>query len=72
MGKIITMIAAANGFLAVALGAFGAHGLRKILEANQRMQTYETAVSYHFYHALALLGLGLFIQNNQNERIFKI
>lgn len=44
--------------LAVAMGAFGAHGLKKVL-APELMATYETAVQYHFYHALGLLAVGL-------------
>lgn len=49
-------IAAASGFLAVALGAFGAHGLR--LEG-QAAQWFETASRYHLVHAPALLGVAL-------------
>ena len=48
-------IAAVLGFLAVALGAFGAHGLRDVLEKNGRLATWETAVLYHLTHAVVLL-----------------
>lgn len=51
--------AAAFGFLAVLLGAFGAHGLESRLTELDRVETWETAVFYHFVHALALLGLSL-------------
>jgi uncharacterized membrane protein YgdD (TMEM256/DUF423 family) len=44
--------------LAVALGAFGAHGLRARLDAYQ-MSVYEKAVFYHFVHALGLLIVSL-------------
>lgn len=47
-------IGAFLGMLAVILGAFGAHGLEKILSANQ-IDTFETGVRYHFYHTFALL-----------------
>jgi len=40
--------------LAVALGAFGAHGLKPRLDA-YRMSVYEKAVLYHFLHALGIL-----------------
>jgi uncharacterized membrane protein YgdD (TMEM256/DUF423 family) len=50
--------AAVLGFLGVALGAFGAHGLEHILEENDRVATWETAVLYHLVHAVALLGVG--------------
>lgn len=44
--------------LAIAAGAFGAHGLKKVL-APEQMNIYETAVHYHVYHALGLLVVGL-------------
>jgi len=45
--------------LAVALGAFGAHGLEARLEASQSVDTWETAVRYQAWHGLALIALGL-------------
>lgn len=52
------MLCGANGLLAVALGAFGAHGLRARLAAladgAQRLGWWETAAHYHLTHALAL------------------
>ncbi|ROR98941.1 uncharacterized membrane protein YgdD (TMEM256/DUF423 family) [Sinobacterium caligoides] len=48
------IIAAFSGFLAVAIGAFGAHGLKGHI--NEALMTvYQTGVQYHFYHTLALL-----------------
>jgi uncharacterized membrane protein YgdD (TMEM256/DUF423 family) len=44
--------------LAMVLGAFGAHGLKAQLSPDQ-LQVYETAVMYHFFNALGLLGIGL-------------
>ncbi len=44
--------------LATAFGAFGAHALKSQLPPD-RLQVYETAVRYHFFHALGLLGIGL-------------
>jgi uncharacterized membrane protein YgdD (TMEM256/DUF423 family) len=50
--------AAVSGFLAVALGAFGAHGLRDALD--QRGQDlWQKAVLYQMFHTLALLAIGL-------------
>jgi len=46
-------IAAINGALAVAAGAFGAHGLQDRIDAHD-MQIFETAARYHMYHALAI------------------
>ena len=49
-------ISAIVGFLAVALGAFGAHGaLHDIVEKNARLATWETAVLYHLTHAVVML-----------------
>jgi len=45
------------GFLAVALGAFGAHGLKKLLEANETADVWKTAVLYHVTHAVMLFVL---------------
>jgi uncharacterized membrane protein YgdD (TMEM256/DUF423 family) len=50
--------AALNGFLAVAFGAFAAHGLNGRLDSHA-LQTFETGARYHMYHALAL-GLAAF------------
>ncbi len=52
-------IAAVLGALAVSLGAFGAHGLQKILEAHGRVDTWNTAAHYHLIHSAVLLALGL-------------
>jgi len=53
------LIASFSGFLAVALGAFGAHALKQILLENNRTDTFELAVRYHFYHTFALLVIAL-------------
>ena len=52
-----TRIAAAAGFLAVTLGAFGAHGLKGILEQNGTTAIWEKAVFYQFIHAVMLFIL---------------
>ena len=58
-GKNILTIAGISGAFVVGLGAFGTHGLELLLIQNGRLDTFETAVSYHFYHTLGLLGLGI-------------
>jgi uncharacterized membrane protein YgdD (TMEM256/DUF423 family) len=50
-------IAALTGFLAVALGAFGAHGLKDILARNDTAAIWEKAVFYHFIHTVMLFVL---------------
>jgi uncharacterized membrane protein YgdD (TMEM256/DUF423 family) len=56
------LTAAILGCLSVGLGAFGAHALKETLTANGRMETYELAVKYQFYHTLALLAVGLLME----------
>ena len=58
MPQALMILGALNGALAVALGAFGAHGLRERVEA-PLLETWATASEYHFYHALALLLAGV-------------
>jgi len=50
-------ITATLGFLGVALGAFGAHGLKELLAENQTTAIWEKAVFYHFIHAVVMLIL---------------
>ena len=45
--------------LGVAIGAFGAHALRPLLEEHARTETFELAVRYQFYHAFAMLFTGM-------------
>jgi uncharacterized membrane protein YgdD (TMEM256/DUF423 family) len=58
MDRLWLLLGAAYGFIAVALGAFGAHALKQKLSA-EMLAVWRTAVEYQFYHALALLLLGL-------------
>ncbi|MCV6628955.1 MAG: DUF423 domain-containing protein [Flavobacteriaceae bacterium] len=59
MKKTILITAAALGMSGIILGAFGAHGLEKLLDADQ-LQTFEVGVRYQMYHALFLLFVGLY------------
>ncbi|ARP81520.1 hypothetical protein CAL12_12345 [Bordetella genomosp. 8] len=54
--RIFVFLGALNMFLAVGAGAFGAHGLRRILSADM-LQVWQTAVTYHMAHALGLLAI---------------
>jgi uncharacterized membrane protein YgdD (TMEM256/DUF423 family) len=56
--QFILIFAAFSGFIAVAFGAFGAHALAEKLTA-ERLQTWQTAVQYQFYHTLLLLVLSM-------------
>lgn len=54
---LATRIAATMGLLAVALGAFGAHGLKALLAQNGTAAIWDKAVLYHFIHAVMLFVL---------------
>lgn len=54
----ILVCAGVLGFLAVTLGAFGAHALKPMLMARGMVESWETAVLYHLVHSVALLALG--------------
>lgn len=60
--KFFIQAGATLGLLGVAIGAFGAHALRVMLETSGRAATFETAVKYQFYHALALVLVGVLMQ----------
>jgi uncharacterized membrane protein YgdD (TMEM256/DUF423 family) len=52
--------------LATVLGAFGAHALKAHL-SQDKLQVYETAVRYHFLHALGLLAIGVLLRSMDGE-----
>jgi uncharacterized membrane protein YgdD (TMEM256/DUF423 family) len=52
-------------FLAVALGAFGAHALKAKLEASGMLDVWNKAVLYHFLHGIALVALALYGASNR-------
>ena len=58
MDKKIISTGAIFGMLAIILGAFGAHALKKVLSIEE-LATFETGVKYQMYHALFLLFIGL-------------
>lgn len=63
------LIGAILGALGVALGAFGAHAFKPMLVESGRLDTYELAVRYEFYHAFALLLAGVLQQFIQTKSI---
>jgi uncharacterized membrane protein YgdD (TMEM256/DUF423 family) len=70
MAKLFITLASLSGMLAVTLGAFGAHGLRGKLD-DYAMGVFETAVQYHFYHALALLAVGIIALSQPQTTLLK-
>ncbi|MBZ9728139.1 DUF423 domain-containing protein [Salegentibacter sp. JZCK2] len=59
MNRKFLIIGAIFGLLAVIIGAFGAHGLKPLLDGASR-ESFETGVKYQMYHALLLLLVGSF------------
>ncbi len=59
--KIVLTVGSLNAFLAVALGAFGAHGLKSRVTP-ELMATWHTAVQYHLFHALGLILLAIIMR----------
>lgn len=68
MQKMMIVLAGMNGLIAVAAGAFGAHGLRARL-SHEALTIFETAARYHMYHALALAALAA-LAGQASSRLF--
>jgi uncharacterized membrane protein YgdD (TMEM256/DUF423 family) len=66
MSKKYLSIAALSGALAVALGAFGAHGLKKLVPP-ETIQTFDTGVKYQIYHTLALMLVTVLAGNSWSK-----
>ena len=60
MPKYFVLIGAVGGFLAVALGAFGAHALKSRLDSYY-LDVWSTAVDYQMYHSLAMLLVAILL-----------
>lgn len=67
MNRKILSTAALLGMIAIILGAFGAHALKKLLLVEQ-LATFETGVRYQMYHALFLLFIGTTTLINQKRK----
>ena len=67
--KITLLSGAILGLLGVGLGAFGAHALKNLLTQNGRVETFELAVRYQFYHCLAILFVGIIMDKFSGSAI---
>jgi uncharacterized membrane protein YgdD (TMEM256/DUF423 family) len=67
MPRFYLLSTAINGFLAVVLGAFGAHALKAIL-LPELLEIWQTAVHYQMFHGLALLAVAGFAQAGNTSR----
>lgn len=71
MPKTFLILGAINAFFCIALGAFGAHGLKKMLSADM-FAVYQTGIQYHFYHAFGILIIGLLLLHFPKSRLIPI
>lgn len=67
--KIFIVIGAINAFLAVALGAFGAHGLADKLEPKY-LDIWKTGVTYQMFHALGILAVAMLLGRVPGSSLF--
>ena len=63
MNKFFIQSGAILAGLSIAIGAFGSHALKEFLEANHRVDTFETAARYQMYGALSLILTGIIMAN---------
>ena len=68
MSNKLILFAAINSFLAVGLGALGAHGLESII-APDLLEAFDTGVDYHMFHSVSLLGTGLLAFQFPGEKL---
>jgi uncharacterized membrane protein YgdD (TMEM256/DUF423 family) len=68
MSRTFLLLGAVLGALSVVLGAFAAHGLKKIVPA-EAVTTFETGVRYQFYHTFALLAVGILLERFQSQSL---
>jgi len=67
MPKTFLILGSLNTLLCIALGAFGAHGLKQILSTDM-LTVYHTGVQYHFYHAFGMIVIGLLLMHFPKSR----
>lgn len=68
MRKSILILAAFFGLIAVVFGAFGAHGLKKLISP-ENIAMWEKGVQYQFYHVLALIVCAIYLKTEESKLI---
>ncbi len=64
--RLLPLLVAVNGFLVVALGAFGAHGLKNLITP-EAMQFWHTGVRYQMFHVVGLLACAFFASTYEDK-----
>lgn len=67
-GRQALSLAAINGFLVVAFGAFGAHGLEDKVSA-EMLDTFNTGVQYHMFHVIGFAAVAILCVFNESPRL---
>ena len=71
MERVLFLLAAADGFLGVAFGAFGAHGMKKMVatfaDAEARIAWWQTGAHYHLIHACAIFFAAIMLTRTQSQ-----
>ncbi|RKZ43653.1 MAG: DUF423 domain-containing protein [Gammaproteobacteria bacterium] len=70
MAKFYLALGSINALLVIIIGAFGSHGLKAKLTVDN-MAIYQTAVQYHFYHAVGLILVGLIAWHIPNSNYLR-
>jgi uncharacterized membrane protein YgdD (TMEM256/DUF423 family) len=65
--RTVLRFSGVSGTLGVALGAFGAHGLRDVLLAHGTANAWETAVRYHLLHAIGLFCVAIWLRQKPSD-----
>lgn len=71
MSKTFLLLGATNVLIGIALGAFGAHGLKHSLTSDM-LAIFHTGVQYHFYHAFGLIVIGLLLLHYPKSRLIPV
>lgn len=70
-GRYAIAVGAVAMAVAVVLGAFGAHAL-KTRVSTDALATWQTAVQYHGWHGLGLMGIGVFMERGAEQRVLGV
>jgi uncharacterized membrane protein YgdD (TMEM256/DUF423 family) len=70
MPSVFLFLGAASAFIGVAMGAFGAHGLKTMISP-ELLAVYQTGVTYQMWHAFGLIAIALMQQHDAQSKLLK-
>ena len=68
MRSVFLFLGSLSALIGVAMGAFGAHGLKKLISA-EMLTAYQTGVSYQMWHALGLIGISIVRSHDPDSKL---